>query len=180
MSWIAQLAIALVVFAAGAASGIKWHAGQDAIAENARLVAAKVADDARQSDAIQQRKGNDIAAGQHAAALATVNHQLGSANAKIALLSGRQCFDAGTVGMLNAIGAPAGADDVRAPPGDPAGAPAAAAAGAGLRFATERDTAAAIATCRARYTEVASQINQILDIEDRRQAGSKKNISDER
>lgn len=37
MSILASIVIALAIFAAGAAGGIKWHAGQDAIKENARL-----------------------------------------------------------------------------------------------------------------------------------------------
>ena len=37
MSLLAQAIIAAIIFAAGAAGGIKWHAGQDAIKENARL-----------------------------------------------------------------------------------------------------------------------------------------------
>lgn len=32
MSWTIQLICALAIFAAGAAGGIRWHAGQDAIA----------------------------------------------------------------------------------------------------------------------------------------------------
>lgn len=51
----AQIIIAIVIFLAGAAGGIKWHAGQDAIKENARLeqvriqAAAHRADEKRQS-----------------------------------------------------------------------------------------------------------------------------------
>jgi hypothetical protein len=39
MSWAIQLVIALAIFAAGAAGGVRWHAGQDAIAaqEQARV-----------------------------------------------------------------------------------------------------------------------------------------------
>lgn len=37
MSLAIQLVLAALIFAAGAAGGIKWHAGQDAIKENARL-----------------------------------------------------------------------------------------------------------------------------------------------
>lgn len=36
MSILAQLVIAALIFAVGAAGGIRWHAGQDAIAENKR------------------------------------------------------------------------------------------------------------------------------------------------
>lgn len=38
MGWALYAVVAAIIFAAGAASGIKWHAGQDAIAENARKV----------------------------------------------------------------------------------------------------------------------------------------------
>jgi len=34
---IIQLVVAILIFIAGAAGGIKWHAGQDAIIENKRL-----------------------------------------------------------------------------------------------------------------------------------------------
>jgi hypothetical protein len=37
VSLLAYAAIALAIFAAGAAGGVKWHAGQDAIKENLRL-----------------------------------------------------------------------------------------------------------------------------------------------
>ena len=62
----------------------------------------------------------------------------------------------GTGGVLNAIGG----EPVRAASGNAAGAPQA--------VATDRDVSTAIAACRAGYGEVASQLNQVLDIEDRR------------
>lgn len=161
MSWAIQLVIALSIFAAGAAGGIKWELGVQARAELA-------AQQALESDAIQQRKFGDKAAGDHAATLAKLNNQLGYAREKIALLSGRQCLDAGTIGVLNSIG-----DSVPAAASEPASAPTTAAAGTGLRFATERDVAGYIALCRARYREVAGQLNEILDIEGRRQAPEK-------
>lgn len=150
MSSAAQLVMALSLFVVGVAAGIKWHAGQDAIA-------ARAADDARQSDARQQRQLNDQAGGKHTATLARINNQLGNARETIAQLSGRDCLDAGTVRVLNDIGG----EPVRAAAGQPAGAPTAA--------ASDRDVADQIAACRSRYAEVASQLNQILDIEDRRQ-----------
>lgn len=149
--------LALAIFAAGITTGIKWHAGQDALA-------AQAAQQARESDAIQQRRFSDKAAGKQAAALASINNQLGDAREKIAQLSGRECFGADTAGVLNAIGAEPGATTT----GGAAGAPPAAAAGTGLRYSTDRDAAGYIALCRARYAEVASQLNQILDIEDGR------------
>lgn len=157
MSLIAQLALALAIFVAGAAGGIKWHAGQDAIA-------AQAAADLRRSDELQQRKFADQAAGSHAQALAKINNQLGTAREKISLLSDRQCLDAGTVGMLNDIGS----EPVRATSGQSEGTAAASASGSGLRFATERDTANAIAICRSRYAEAVSLVDRIMDIEDRR------------
>lgn len=41
MSWAIQAALAAVLFAAGGAAGIKWHAGQDAIAEVKRIKATQ-------------------------------------------------------------------------------------------------------------------------------------------
>jgi hypothetical protein len=157
VSWAARLIILLALFAVGGAAGIKWQIGQQARID---LAAA----DLRASDVRQQRLLGDKAATNHSAALATINNKLGDAREKIALLSGRECFDAGTVGMLNHIGG----EPVPAAASEPAGAPGATATGAGLRFATERDAAAAIATCRAGYAGLSSQLNQILDIEDRR------------
>ena len=152
VSWALPLVLALVIFAAGGAAGIKYHAGVDAQRE---LVAKEL----RESDSRQQRKFSDTAAGKHASTVATLSTQLGNAREKIATLSGRTCLDAGTVSMLNAIGG----QPVRAAASDTAGAPQA--------FATDRDVSAAIATCRAWYGEVASQLNQILDIEERRASG---------
>ena len=154
MSALAQLAIALVIFAAGGAGGIKWQLGVQARAE---LAAAEV----RASEAKRQIKVIDRAAGEHVTALAKINTKLGDAREKIALLSGRECLDADTVGVLNAIGG----EPVPAAASEPAGPPATIATGGGIRFATERDTAGAIAFCRARYAEVSGQTNQILDIE---------------
>ena len=125
---------------------------------------------ARESDARQQRRFADQAAARHAATLAQLNAQLGDARAHIARLSDRPCLGAGTVGMLNNIGAPAG-PGVRTHPGQLAGAPPTPAASAlddASSYATERDTADHIATCRASYAAVSDQLNQILDIEDKR------------
>lgn len=160
MSWAIQAALAAVLFAAGGAAGIKWHAGLDAIA-------AQKAEDIRKSDARQQARIADHSATSHAKALATINDKLGAAREQIATLSGRECFGADTASMLNTIGS----EPVPAPAGEPAGAPPAVAAGTGLRYSTDRDAAGYIALCRARYAEVASQVNQILDIEAARQPG---------
>lgn len=157
MSWAVQAVIAAIIFAAGGAAGIKWHAGLDAIA-------AQKAAEVRESDARRQIRVADTAATSHARALATLNNKLGAAREKIATLSGRECFADDTTSVLNAIGT----DNVPAPASDPAGAPPAPAAGTGLRYTTDRDAAGYIALCRARYAELASQVNQILDVEEAR------------
>ena len=157
MSWAAKIIILLIVFVAGSAMGIKWQLGVQARAD---VLAAE----ARATDAKQQRNFGDQAAATHAAALAAINQKLGSANAYISKLSGRECLDGHTVGVLNNIGGEPMPDAAL----DAAGSPTAVAAGAGLRFATERDVAGAIATCRAGYAGLSSQLNQILDIEDGR------------
>lgn len=161
---------ALIFGAAGAAYSTwqvqEWRWGNKDVA---RLVAEQQAETARQLEARQQRRFADSAAAQHAQQLATLNTQLGAAHAHIARLSDRQCLAAGTVRMLNGIGA--SGLGVRAPSGEPAGAAAAAAAPApddASSYATERDTADHIATCRASYAAVSDQLNQILDIEDKR------------
>jgi hypothetical protein len=157
MSWAAKLAILLIAFSIGGAGGIKWQLGVQA---RATLAAADIA----KSDAKQQQHLGDQAATNHAAALVAINQKLGDQRAYIAKLSGRDCLGAGTVGLLNG----AGGEPVPAAASDPARAATAAATGAGLRFATEHDVAAAIAICRAGYAGLSSQLNQILDIEEAR------------
>lgn len=131
----------------------------------AQAAKAKIEADLLKADAKEQARNNQKAAGAHAAELVTINQQLGAAREKIATLSGRRCFGGDTVRVLNAIGpgepGPASASE-------PAGQAATAAADTDERFATERDVASFVALCRARYAEVASQLNQILDIEDKR------------
>lgn len=176
-----------VVAAALAATGTwkvqEWRWTSKTNAEQMqRNEAARIANEARQTDAKQQRQFADTTAGRHAATLASLSTQLGDAREKIASLSDRQCLGAGTVRMLNAIGAvPAHGVGIRATASQLAGAPPAAAgsadddpAAAQGAYASERDTATAIAICRTRYAEVSSQVNQILDIEEKRQqvAGS--------
>jgi hypothetical protein len=157
VTWSVKLLILVAALIAGFAAGNRYQRGVQA----QREIAAR---DLANSDRLQQRKFADRAAGQQAATVAAISTQLGDAREKIAQLSGRQCLDAGTVGMLNNIGA----EPSRAAAGEPADQAPAAATGGGFRFATERDTAVAIATCRAYYGEVSGQLNQILDIEDRR------------
>ena len=159
--------LAAAIAATGAWQVQAWRWGAH---EADRLQAEQTARDARESDARQQRRFADQAAARHAATLAQLNAQLGDARAHIARLSDRHCLGAGTVGMLNNIGAPAG-PGVRTHPGQLAGAPAAPATPApddASSYATERDTADHIATCRASYAELSSQLNQILDFEDKR------------
>lgn len=147
----------------------RWDA-----ADAHRLKQEQAAQAARDADAAQQRLLADQSAAQHAAALATINNQLGDARAHIARLSSRQCLSAGTVRMLNNVGAPSGVG-LRAPAGEPESAPAAATAPGvddAPGYASERDVAEHVALCRARYAEVAGQLNQILDIEDARQLGN--------
>jgi hypothetical protein len=157
MSPLAWLVVAIGIFVGGVTTGIKWHAGQDAIA-------AKAAQEARDADVRQQRRFNDKAAGDHAAALQTLNDQLGDARAKLARLSGRSCLSPSAVGVLNDTGVL----ERRTAASEPARAASAASAGTGLRWATDIDLAGYIAVCRTRYAAVANQLNEILDIEDRR------------
>ncbi len=164
---IAAGLLGAAIAAAGAWQVQAWRWGAH---EADRLQAEQTAREARESDARQQRRFADQAAARHAATLAQLNTQLGDARAHIARLSDRPCLSAGTVRMLNNIGAPTGLG-VRAPAANPAGAPPAPAAPAAddaSSYATERDTADHIATCRASYAAVSDQLNQILDIEDKR------------
>lgn len=146
--------------------------------EAQRLDVERIAKEARDSDAKQQRQFNDTASGRHAATVATLSKKLGDARAQIATLStSRQCLDARTVGMLNNLGTPGGLG-LRTPASQSAGAGAAAAAPETdhtptTGYASERDTAEWIAICKTRHDELANQVNEILDIEDRRQAGAK-------
>ena len=167
--------IAAALLGAAVAATGAWHvqAWRWGAADAERLRAEQLAQEARESDARQQRRFADLAAGRHAQQLATIHQQLGDARAQIALLSDRQCLDAGTVRMLNGIGA--SGLGVRAPAGEPAGAAAAAAAtgpdDAASGYATVRDTAGHIALCRASYAAVSDQLNKILDIEEARGRG---------
>lgn len=164
-----KTAIVASIFMIGAASGYIAQGWRWAAADGQRIAQEQAAQQARETDARQQRRFADQAAAQHAQQLATLNTQLGAAHAHIAQLSGRACLTAGTVRMLNNIGA--SGLGVRAPAANLAGAPPAPAAPAvddAPGYASERDTADHIATCRASYAAVSDQLNQILDIEDKR------------
>ena len=164
-----HIAAALVAGVLAFAAGWQVQAWRWAAADGERAAQDLIAQQARETDARQQRHFADQAAARHAAALATVQAQLGDARAHIARLSDRPCLSAGTARMLNNIGAPTGLG-VRAPAANPAGAPPAPAApAADDAYASERDTAEHIALCRASYAAVSDQINQILDIEDERE-----------
>lgn len=164
-TWLIRAAIAAAVAAAIVFAYTSWR---NSIADEAKAAgrAAVMADwtaeklataSALASDQRQQRAFNDVASGKHAAAIATVSNQLGEARAHISTLSGRPCLGARTVGVLNAI-----ASD------QPSGTAAGESAGAAEASATDQDVSTFIAACRAQYGEVSSQLNQILDIEDRR------------
>lgn len=161
---MSRAAVALVALAAFAA----WTGGTFALgnrhgtqAEAASRDAAnlkrtqQVADDSRLQHAFMETM-----AGQHAAQLADINDQKGIVRETIIRLPGRACLDAGTVGVLNATGTAGGAGAVRAAASQPAGAPEA--------VATDRAVAEQIAACRTQHGELSSQLNRILDIEDRR------------
>lgn len=153
-----------LALAAGAFwAGHQWHAGraaQSALGER---------EHAAELQRIQ-RRAMDAGALQHAQRVRTIHRQLEAAHARIAHLSGRDCLDPGTVGLLNDL-----AGGVRAPAGQPAAAPSATAPGGGdgivvggLRHSTDRDVARALAICRAGYATLSDQIDRILDIEDAR------------
>lgn len=164
-TWIIRAAIAAAVAAAIVFAYTSWR---DSIADEWRAIgraevkgewdAEKLATaNALASDRRQQRLFNDVAAGQHATAVDKLSNQLGVAREKIATLSGRQCLDASTVRVLNAIG---GDQPGRAAAGELASTSEAS--------ASDQDVGTAIATCRAWYGQVSDQLNKILDIEDRR------------
>lgn len=171
-TYAATALVAAAIAGAGAWRVQEWRwQANTAAADQQRQQAEAQARERRDAQAREQRATADRAAGEHAAALAALNTQLGDARARIAKLSDRRCLDAGTVGMLNAIGKPASGVDVRAAAGDAASAPPAAAGpadDAAAGYASERDAAEHIALCRARYAAVSGQLNQILDIEDAR------------
>lgn len=157
MSLLIQIVLAGVIFLAGLGTGWKVHMG---VVAQAELEAA----DARATDAKKQIRVIDKASAAQVASLARINNQLGDARENISKLSGRECLGAGTVGMLNSINSEPGATLAS----QPASSPAAVAAGGDERYSTEADVARAIAICRASYAGVAGQLNQILDIEDKR------------
>ena len=159
MSWAVKLVLVLAIFAAGAAFGIQWQLGVQARAD-------VLTEQVRALDGEKQRLAGDAAAINHAAALSAINQKLGDQRAYISKLSERECFSARTVGVLNG----AGGESVPAAASDAASEAATAATGTGIRFATERDAAGAIAVCRAGYAGLSSQLNRILDIEDVRDA----------
>lgn len=174
-SYVATALVAGALAAGGAWKTQEWRwTANTAAAAAGRAEEERNAAELRDSDTQDQRESNDTAAGLHAAALARLNTQLGNARAHIARLSDRQCLSADTVRMLNTIGAPAGGIGLRAPARHVASTTATPAGSAaddvGSGYASERNAAEHIAICRARYAAVSDQINQILDIDERRSA----------
>lgn len=113
----------------------------------------------RASDDLMQRKARDMGEANHLAALDRTTKQLGAANAEIQNLSGRPCLGSNVVRVLNDIGS--SGESVPTTTTVPEGATQA--------FATDRDLANSIAICRSSYAAVSDQINQILDIEEKRE-----------
>ncbi|MGP1685242.1 MAG: hypothetical protein ACTS8S_23200, partial [Giesbergeria sp.] len=96
-------AVALVAAAMASAGTYKVMDNAHQAEATQRLKDERIADQAAQTDARQQRQFADKAAGEHAAQLATLNTQLGDTRAHIATLSSRRCLSARTVGLLNNI-----------------------------------------------------------------------------
>lgn len=167
MSIALQIALALALLAGGAFGGIEWQLGRNAIAAQAAAKLQKQSDDLKRENEADQRRLADKAAGQHAATLAVLNTKLGAAYATIAKIPDRDCLDPATVSMLNNIGA-GPTTPVATPPGQSPGTTSSTTPAGGLRFSTNVDSANGYAYCRAQYAEVNSQLNQILDIEDKR------------
>ena len=164
MSWLAQLAIAFLLFTAGLASGIKYHAGQDALA-------AKDASVLLAADQRQQRQMGDVAVTRQIAKVTALAGQLGAAREHIKSLSGHTCLDADTVRLLNDIGR----EPVRAAASSPAGAPTSTATDPSNRAdSSDIDIASAIAQCRSAYAGIAGQLNEVLDIEESRHQRDRK------
>lgn len=156
-----RLLFALLAFSAGIIVGIDYHQGK--VAED-KLEA--VNDSIEMSRLVRQMM--DAKAMTHAQTIRKLSTQLGDARATIAKLESRDCLDPGTVGMLNAIGVPADGPPADQPQGQAGATASNKGDGVGLRYSTNRDLADALAICRAGYEGLASQLNQILDIEDRR------------
>lgn len=117
MSWAMQLVIALAIFAGGLATGIKWHAGQDAIAENkARIEADR--------DRLRRLDRHDAAATGHEADKAALRTEFLTITQEVERVTERpvyrdMCFDADGVRLVNAAAgaAPAASQPARAVPG---------------------------------------------------------------
>ena len=125
--------------------GIEWQQGRDALA--LKGAQAKLAEQSRAADTI---------ATNHAAVVMQLNRQLGDKRAALyGLTTGRDCLSARAVSLLNgaAVSVPGSARE-------PEAAPAAA--------ATDRDVGDALAICRSAHSQLADQLNAILDIEDTR------------
>ena len=145
--WLALMGLTLVL---GGALGMRWERGEQAIAHQ------ELKDKLREQAEREDKKGVE-----HAETLEKLNRQLGDARRAVyGLTAGRDCLSARAVGVLNGIGLPA----TGAATSEPARAPEAA--------ATDRDVGDALAICRAEHEKLAGQLNDILDIEERRTRGT--------
>lgn len=149
--------VALVFFSVGFGAAVKYKDGvyaQEALAiSDTKAAAAK-----------KDIRVIDNASAAHTKELSKLNTQLWNAREKIASLSARECFSAATASLLNStgdLGVPAASSESEGESG-------AITSGSGIRFTTERDAAGYIAICRTKYAEVASRLNNILVIEDKR------------
>ena len=80
-----QIVLAIGIFVAGGAAGIKWHAGQDAIAENQRLEQVRIQAAAHRAD--ERRQSTQVIGALNAATKRTQAAQVAAAAASDA--SGR-------------------------------------------------------------------------------------------
>lgn len=100
MSISVQLIIALAIFVGGLATGIKWHAGQDAIAaESARAE--------QERDRLRRIERNDVAAVGHEADKTNLRTEFLTITQEVERVTERpvyrdMCFDADGVRIVNA------------------------------------------------------------------------------
>lgn len=139
------IALACVAALLGSfAAGQQWEQGVQAVELQKQRDAARIAAEKADEDGIK-----------HAKAIDRLNAKIAQQQrALYGLTDGRNCLSAGAVRLLNA------ASDVPAAAGEPARSPDA--------FATDRDVGNALAICRGEHDKLSSQLNKILDIEDRR------------
>lgn len=163
MSSIAmRLLFTLIAFFVGVIIGIDYHQGK--VAEDKLEAVNNSIEMSRLA-----RQMMDAKAMTHTQTIRKLSTQLGDARATIAKLESRDCLDPGTVGVLNSIGMPTNGATTSQPQGQAGTAASNKGDGlVGLRYSTNKDLADALAICRAGHEALSSQLNQILDIEDRR------------